>query len=437
MRYWSSVLLVLVTFSAGLAEPLNLSETTKKGECSHILLHMDLTGDMRATRDGKQVPLKMSASAVHEFNQKILALNEKGMPNKAACFYDQAKATVNVGSDKSEKSLRALRKLVVSQRYKDLPLTYAPSGPLTHEELELVGERFDTLTLTGLLPNKSVGMDETWKLPNSVVQAVCGFEGLTDHTLAGKLEKVKGETAELSIRGTATGIDVGAQVKLTVEATLQFDTKAHRIVALEWVQQDVREQGPASPATNVKAVTKLERSMIDTPESLTDASLVSIPDNFEPPAKMTCLQYHDPKSRYDLAFAREWQIVGQTGDHLVLRFMERGDFIAQVTITPWTASEKGKHLSAEEFKEAMARTPGWEPETELQAGEVPTDDNRWIYRLSAQGKMDEETVVQNFFLVASPEGDQVVLAFTMTPKQADRLGTRDLSLAGSIAFLKK
>jgi hypothetical protein len=117
--------------------------------------------------------------------------------------------------------------------------------------------------------------------------------------------------------------------------------------------------------------------------------------------------------------------------------MERGDFIAQVTITPWTAAEKGKHLSAEEFKEAMARTPGWEPDTELQAGEVPTDDSRWIYRLSALGKMDEETVVQNFFLVAGPEGDQVVLAFTMTPKQADRLGTRDLSLAGSIAFLKK
>ena len=40
-------------------------------------------------------------------------------------------------------------------------------------------------------------------------------------------------------------------------------------------------------------------------------------------------------------------------------------------------------------------------------------------------------------LVSGPEGDQVVLAFTMTPKQADRLGTRDLSLAGSIAFLKK
>src|SRR5947209_19956504 len=116
MRYWSGVFSILLTVSAGLAEPLNLSETTKKGECSHIVLHMDLTGDMQATRDGKQVPLKMAASADHDFNQKVLSLNEKGMPNKAACFFEQAKATVNVGSEKSEKSLRALRKLVVSQR---------------------------------------------------------------------------------------------------------------------------------------------------------------------------------------------------------------------------------------------------------------------------------------------------------------------------------
>src|SRR5260370_62845 len=139
----------------------------------------------------------------------------------------------------------------------------------------------------------------------------------------------------------------------------------------------------------------MKRAVIETPDSLTDASLVSVPDNFEPPAKMTYLEYHDPKGRYDFAYAREWQIVGQTSEHLILRFIERGDFIAQVTVTPWTAAEKGKHLSAEEFKDAMTRTPGWEPENELQAGEGPTDDRRRIYRPSAQGEMEDGAGGQN------------------------------------------
>jgi hypothetical protein len=117
--------------------------------------------------------------------------------------------------------------------------------------------------------------------------------------------------------------------------------------------------------------------------------------------------------------------------------MERGDFVAQATLSPWTKAEKGKHLSGEEFQEAMDATPGWQPEKVLQTGEVPAEGGRWMYRISALGKLDGSEVMQNFYLIASPEGEQLVIAFTMTPKQAERLGTRDLALAGSIELIDK
>jgi hypothetical protein len=113
--------------------------------------------------------------------------------------------------------------------------------------------------------------------------------------------------------------------------------------------------------------------------------------------------------------------------------MERGDFVAQVTVTPWTKAAPGKHLSAEEFKEAMAETPGWEPEEEMQAGEVPLQDC-WCYRLAVSGKLDGLKVTQNFYLVANPQGEQIVLMFTMKPTDVQKLGTRDLSLVGSLVF---
>jgi hypothetical protein len=118
-----------------------------------------------------------------------------------------------------------------------------------------------------------------------------------------------------------------------------------------------------------------------------------------------------------------------------MRLMDRGDFVAQVTITPWTPAPKGKpHLSAEDFKQAMHETPGWQPEAELQAGEVPAEKGRWVYRLAEQGHLDGLEVVQTFYVVAHEDGRQVVLAFTMTPKQAERLGSHDLSLVGSLDF---
>ena len=48
------------------------------------------------------------------------------------------------------------------------------------------------------------------------------------------------------------------------------------------------------------------------------------------------------------------------------------------------------------------------------------------------GKLEGANVVQNFYLIASPNGEQVVLVFTMTPKQADKIGARDLSVIGGL-----
>ena len=152
---------------------------------------------------------------------------------------------------------------------------------------------------------------------------------------------------------------------------------------------------------------------------------------------LTQLEYHDGRHRFDMLYGREWQTASQGNEHVVMRLLDRGDFVAQVTITPWTMAEKGKHLSPEDFRQAMAETPGWEPEDELQAGEVPAEKGRWIYRISALGDLDGTRVMQNFYLVAGPDGQQVVLSFTMAPKQADRLGSRDLSMAANIDFPEK
>jgi hypothetical protein len=439
MAVWRSLVsLAVFLIAAPLAWPqtVTLAEDLKAGDCFAVRLNMKLTGEILVERDGKQVPIKLSTTASHDFASRVLEVAD-GTAAKIANVYDKAVAEISIGGDKSDRKLRPKRTLIVSQRYKDQPLAYAPAGPLTREELELVGEHFDTLTLTGLLPGKAVAKGDTWKVKNGVAQALCNFEGLTEQDLTCKLVDANDKTATVTVVGKATGIDLGAQVKLSVDATYTYDLAAERLVCLTWKQKDERAQGPANPASNVDVETTVERKPIDQPRSLSDVALVSVPDGFDPPQHLTHVEYRDPKNRFEIIFGREWQTVGQTDDHLILRLMERGDFVAQVTITPWTPAEKGKHMTPEEFKDAMDSTPGWEQAEELQTGEVPAGDGKWAYRISAQGKMDDVNVVQNFYLVAGADGEQTVLAFTMTPKQVERLGTRDLSLVGSLEYPKK
>src|SRR5262249_7181946 len=154
---------------------------------------------------------------------RILHVNEKGQVDKVAHVYDKARAHINVGDDQSARRLRPNRALFVVQRSNDQTVTYCPAGPLLREELELVGEHFDTLGLTGLLPGKAVKEGDTWHLGNGTVQALCNFEGLVQQSITGKLDKVVGNEALVRISGEASGIDVGAQVKLVIDATCRFD----------------------------------------------------------------------------------------------------------------------------------------------------------------------------------------------------------------------
>jgi hypothetical protein len=436
------ILLGLVFLGAlaprGWAQAIDLTEPVKPGDCFRLTLDMDLAGEMRVHRDGKEVPLKHSASAHHAFDQRVLHVNDKGLVDKTANVYQKARVENHVGDDQSLKVLRPNRSLFVSQRASDQTVTYSPAGTLFREELEVTGEHFDTLALVGLLPGKTVKVGDTWKLGNETIQALCGFEGLVNQSVTGKLEKVQNNEAVLRFSGNASGIELGAQVKRVIDATCRFDLQSHRIVGVEWEEQDDRDVGPASPAAKGQVVTRLTRQFLkETPASLSDPALVSVPGNLDIPPQMLNLEYIDAKGRFDLVYPRDWQISSQTDAHVVLRLMEKGDFIAQATISPWTPAAKGQHLSPEEFKESTQSSPGWEPSQELQAGEVPAENGCWIYRVSAQGKLEGKEAVQNFYLVAAPDGRQVVLLFTMTPKYVDRLGTRDLSMAGSVGFPKK
>jgi hypothetical protein len=414
-----------------------LVESPRPGDCNKYELSMTLKGELRVSRDGKTVPIPISASAEHRFVERILEAKEKGLPEKVARYYEQARSNVTVEGSVIARQVREQRRLIVAQRPHDEFLCYSPAGPMTREEIELVGEHFDTLTLTGLLPQGEVKTGDTWKIRNESVQALCQFDALISHELTGKLEEVADGFASITIGGKASGIELGALTKITVSGKVRYEILPKRIVSVEWTQKDERDQGPASPAGTIEATTIVKRSSTDQPKELTDSALESVPPGLEAPSALTLVYHRDAQSRYDVAVAREWHLVAQTDQHLVLRLIDRGDLIAQVSLTAWTKADAGKHLSSGEIKDIVSAAPGWQLEEVLESSEVPADNGRWIYRISARGTMEDVKVIQTVYVIADPSGEQVIATFTMKPGQIAKLGSRDLTLVGSIGFPKK
>jgi hypothetical protein len=435
---------VFVGFCGSLrAQKAELVETPNPKDVSQVEIKMRLTGERIFDQDGQRQSQKVTATAEHRFDEKVLAVHEaKGerprMVAKAARKYQTAKGTI-IADGPITKTVRPDRSLAVAQRGEDGTfLAYSLGGPLTREELDILSEHFDTLCLAGVLPGKEVAKGDTWRLHNAAVLGLCQFEGLVAHEVKGTLKEVDGDKATFTIAGNAQGIELGATVELKITATGTFDLANHRISSLEWKQEDNRGGGPASPAFKAEVVVNITRTTIAEPKELTDSALETVPQSFEVPATLTALIYRDPKARFELSHARDWKFNGRTDQHSVFRLLDRGDFVAQATITPWTKSEPGQHQSDEDFKKDMMAAPDFETEQILQEGEIKTGRNGWyIYRMSAQGTTGGIKSVQTFFLVAAPNGEQLVVAFTMNQTQVGKLGARDLTLVEGLMFGEK
>jgi hypothetical protein len=149
------------------------------------------------------------------------------------------------------------------------------------------------------------------------------------------------------------------------------------------------------------------------------------------------LRHDDSKGRYAIVYPRDWHVTGQTEQHLILRLLDKGEFIAQATVAVWKKAEAGKHATPDEFKKAVNATPGWSATRVLEDAEATAPDGRWSYRVVAEGKMDDLPVVQGFYLLAGTRGDQAAVTVTMKPEKTKTVGTRDKELVNAITFPKK
>ncbi|HVK12754.1 MAG TPA: hypothetical protein VM597_28645, partial [Gemmataceae bacterium] len=239
--------------------------------------------------------------------------------------------------------------------------------------------------------------------------------------------------ASVAVEGTAKGIENGALATLTVSARVTFDLDARRVVHVEWKQRDVREQGPISPAAEVESTTVLKREPLTTePNELATAR---VPAEDSIPGALRQLIHRDPKGRFQFLHDRDWHVVGQTDHHLVMRLLDRGDFVCQATVTEWKKAEPGKHLEPAEFEKLVA--DGWKMEQLLDRTEIPSDGDRWVYRIAGKGELDGAAVTQTFYVVATAGGEQMILTFTTKPANAARLGTKDVAVVNAIDFAKK
>ncbi len=137
---------------------------------------------------------------------------------------------------------------------------------------------------------------------------------------------------------------------------------------------------------------------------------------------------------YRMYLDRRWHSVLDEPKLLTLRFVDRGDLLAQCNIAPLEKASPGERVSLQKFqadiREALKNNFG----QFLRASEGTDSRGRTIYTVIANGRVSDLPIQWNYYLVADREGHQVAFAFTLEEGLVERFGDTDRQLVGSLEF---
>ena len=121
----------------------------------------------------------------------------------------------------------------------------------------------------------------------------------------------------------------------------------------------------------------------------------------------------------------------------VLKRVERGRLVAQCNLAAGPNAGRGRHQDPAQFRDDVRKGLGARFGQFLGAGEVDGDPaGGFRYKVGVQGRQGDLGVIWYYYLIAGPEGDQVLATFTLAETQAPAFGDQDEALIGSLRWLE-
>src|SRR5206468_1422685 len=116
-------------------------------------------------------------------------------------------------------------------------------------------------------------------------------------------------------------------------------------------------------------------------------------------------------------------------------WLDQGEVVAQCNLTAGPSAGPGRHQDLGQFREDIRRALGRRFGRLLGAGEVGGDPaGGFRYKVAVRGREGDLDVLWDYYLVASPEGDQLLVTFTLAESRAKAFADQDLRLIGSLQW---
>ncbi|QGJ70117.1 Hypothetical protein PBC10988_18060 [Planctomycetales bacterium 10988] len=348
-------------------------------------------------------------------------------------YYQDPDATIKVGTGRVIPFLREDRRLIVSDRsVEGKPVLFSPQGPLTRDELDLLEVPCNTMALYTLLPEESQKIGDSWQAPADSWGAVLSLDAVSQSDVKSTLTEVSESEAIVDSQGVIDAAIGGVATEMEIESKCHFDLKSKRIKHFGLVIREKRSIGHVAPGLEVVARLRIALSPIDKSDYLNDKRLEGV--QTDPHPAVTMLVYEQP-GQYFFFHPRDWYLLENDSQNVVLRLVRRGDLMAQCNIRAAKVGEDAPEPTMKNFQKQVQQVLGDQFEKFIDAGQVPHEVDYNILRLEVAGTASNLPIRWIYYLVNVNER-QAVFTFTTEEALVESLKSIDYEIVSSFRYLE-
>lgn len=380
----------------------------------------------------KSLPLEVSAKL--DFAQRS---TENPGALQAIRYYRKSKAKIQIDNNTTESKLADENRLVVVRLQSDsaqrLQLA-SISDAFKQAELDLVRNPADPLAFPNMFTRKNIRLGDKWKASSEAVADFLAVDQVYENDLVLLFKDFDKGIAKIYLAGSvkAEVDDVTTEIELNGIALI--DVTNQQLTALRATINENRRPGQVAPGFDGQ--TKIDVKM--TPRT-------SIPElSNDALAKLNSKQverrikWESTAAEFQISYDPRWRIIASEVDAAILRYVDRGDLLAQCNIVELPARPADNPLPMEQFKTELTKIIEAEASAKIVDSEVlKTSTGLTALRVVVEGVEEKVPVQWIYYHVEANDGRRLTFVFTLEQEIADRFASADKKLVNETIFKPK
>lgn len=415
--------------------PVSMTSNRAAGTIDRVDASLEVAGHAQVLDEkGKLLPLKLAVLANLQYDERSLIVPvEPDAPMRSVRHYDRALAAIEVDREETHPTLRDDRRLIGVDFDGHRATLYSPAGPLTHDELDLIDVQANTLILDRLLPADPVAVGGQWRHADDLIAALLGLDAVSTNRVASSFASLDDSLALVEMGGEVQGAVNGVATEIKLRGKYRFDFSQKRITWFGLLIQEKRSIGHVGPGLDVVARLQVKITPADQSPQLTDGALAGL--SLEPSEESTWLSYQSSKGGWQVLSDRRWFVTRDEPEAVVLRLIDRGEFIAQGNISPAPQVDPGKLSTLSKFQADIQAGLGDSFSRFASARQSANDLGYRVFRVVVEGSVAEVPIQWTYYLLADSLGRQLVVVFIVEGELIERVAGADEQLIAGIQFL--